>query len=271
MMIPRPLVVLSLVLSSACSAEAVKGVVASLPSANQNFKVFSVEAKASKPVKALPQGLAVATSLLLAFNSGFSNGACLGGGLTQGARKQAVSAVTGAWTTSAVGFASGDMATFKTNTKCMGSYLGGSLIAGFLNPKPVPFQLGEKVGLSFLIGSALMFTASQMAGKDPTALTPFLLALVANGLSNSVTSVHTANLCRTAHFSGITSDMGTFIGQILGGNNANLFKLKVFAGLAACFWIGGAVAFQVAQSMASSSLMVCAILYALTALSTMLL
>ena len=262
---PRSLITLSLLLSSVFSAGAVKGISANLASK----KVFEVE-RAGASKKALPKGLAVASSLLLAFNSGFSNGACLGGGVSSGAKKQAVSAVTGAWTTSAVGFASGDMGAFKSNAKCIGSYLSGSAIAGFLNPNPTTFQMGENVPATFFIGAALMYGASTLAGKDSSSLLPYLLALAANGLCNSVTSVHTANLCRTAHFSGITSDMGTFIGQILGGNNANLFKLKVFAGLAASFWVGGAVSYQVAQSMASSSLMVCAILYALTGLSSML-
>jgi Protein of unknown function (DUF1275) len=73
------------------------------------------------------------------------------------------------------------------------------------------------------------------------------LCAVANGIQNSITSVHTGNLCRTSHYTGISSDMGTFLGQCLGGNTANFMKLKVFFGLACCFWTGGYLSFFTAK------------------------
>ena len=62
----------------------------------------------------------------------------------------------------------------------------------------------------------------------------------------------TTNLCRTSHFTGISSDMGTFLGQILRGNMANLFKLKVFAGLATSFWLGGYLSYALSKAHGSS-------------------
>jgi uncharacterized membrane protein YoaK (UPF0700 family) len=213
---------------------------------------------------------AVMAGMLLAFNSGYSNGCCLGGGVVAGNAKQAVAAVTGAWTTSALGFASGDMKQCTTQLKALASYIGGSAIAGFMIPKPVAYTLSERVGPTFLIGSVLMYLASSLAKSDPTSMNCFYLALMANGLQNSITSVHTGNMCRTAHFSGCSSDMGTFIGQILGGNKDNLFKLKVFIGLASSFWIGGYVAYHVTQEVTSSSLLFCAALHFLIGSGLML-
>ena len=84
---------------------------------------------------------------------------------------------------------------------------------------------------------------------------------MANGINNSVTSTMTSNLCRTSHFTGISSDMGTFLGQVLRGNKANLFKLKVFAGLAACFWIGGYLSYELGQTYGTSVLYASAAIY----------
>ena len=207
------------------------------------------------PLGAISKKQAVMAGMLLAFNSGYSNGCCLGGGVVAGKNKNAVAAVTGAWTTSALGFASGNMDAFTTQLKGILSYMSGSAIAGALIPNPKPFVLADNTGVAFLVGSALMLAASQMAEKSPAAMTCFFLALMANGLQNSVTSVHTANLCRTAHFSGITSDMGTFIGQCLMGNKENLFKLQTFALLGLSFWLGSYSSFFITQQMTSQSLL----------------
>lgn len=228
-----------------------------------NNPISRVTAKVEiKAPKKIASNVAVASSLLLAFNSGYINGCCLSGGLVDGVTKQAVSAVTGAWTTSALGFAAGTKA-FPTQMKAIASYFGGSAIAGVMIPKPVAFQLAGNTGLAFLVGAAILYLASNLAGSDPSSMTPFYLALIANGLQNSITSVHTANLCRTAHFSGITSDMGTFVGQCLMGNRANLFKLKVFAALAASFWVGGVSSYYATQEMSNGSLLFSAALYLL--------
>ena len=161
-----------------------------------------------------------------------------------------------------IGFASGDMKSFFTHVRAVLSYFAGSAIAGLMIPRPKPFVLDSGTGPTFLVGSALLYAASRFAESLPTTKVCFFLALMANGLQNSVTSALTANLCRSTHFTGITSDMGTFAGQCLRGNTENLFKLQTFALLALSFWIGGFVGYFVSQSMTSASLYLSAALYA---------
>jgi len=60
--------------------------------------------------------------------------------------------------------------------------------------------------------------------------------------------------------------MGTFIGQILRGNKANLFKLKVFAGLAAAFWFGGYVSYGLSKTHGASALYASVAVYLFMAL-----
>lgn len=189
---------------------------------------------------------AVAMGMVLAFNSGVINGACLSGLLAEGT-KQATAAVTGAWTNSALGMAQGATAQFALNAKCILSYMSGSMIGGLMVPSPTTFKLDVAGSLPlFALASGLLVAAASLA--DAKNINYLFLCLIANGISNSMTSTLTANLCRSAHFSGITSDIGTFLGQVLRGNKTNLLKLKTFALLAACFWAGGYVSYGLTES-----------------------
>jgi hypothetical protein len=189
---------------------------------------------------------AIAMGMVLAFNSGVINGACLSGMLAEGT-KQATAAVTGAWTNSALGMARGASSQFALNAKCILSYMGGSLISGLAVPNPTTFSLDVAGSLPlFGLASGLLVAAAALAGEKNTNY--LFLCCIANGISNSLTSTLTANLCRSAHFSGITSDIGTFAGQVLRGNKTNLLKLKTFALLAACFWAGGFFSYGLTES-----------------------
>lgn len=196
----------------------------------------------------------VTAGILLAFNSGYINGCCLKGTFVE-STKQAVAAVTGAYTTSAIAFADGRIEFFLLQMRVLASFIAGSAIGGVLNPSPKTFELADSAGKSFLLASAFLFGANYLASaKAPGSNWIFYFAAIANGIQNSVTSVHTANLCRTSHYSGISSDIGTFSGQCIGGNTTNAFKLKVFLGLAASFWLGGYVSYFATEVYTSSSL-----------------
>jgi hypothetical protein len=196
----------------------------------------------------------VTAGLLVAFNSGYINGCCLKGTFVEGT-KQAVAAVTGAYTTGAIALADGRLDFFKLQAKVLASYISGSAIAGALIPTPKLYDLAENTGTAFLLAGTFLFAAHYLAtGKGPSSNWIFYFAAIANGITNSVTSVHTANLCRTAHYSGISSDIGTFSGQWIGGNDANAFKLKVFIALAISFFMGGYASYFVSDAYTSSSL-----------------
>lgn len=199
---------------------------------------------------------AVGISLLLALNSGFINGCTLSGFL---GTKQATAAVTGSWTNSAIGFASGSDA-FASQVKMILSYMTGSFIASLYNPEPAQFEFSNITFKPSLLTAAILLAGAHKMAKDGN--TNFLvLCAIANGINNSVTSVLTGNLCRTAHFSGITSDIGTFLGQVLRGNSANLMKLKVFSLLALCFWVGGALSYFAVKDNGANALIFPTVVY----------
>lgn len=207
---------------------------------------------------------AIVTGILLALNSGFINGCCLSGAVAWDGSRQAVAAVTGAYTTSALGLASGNLRQFATQLSVLLCYVTGSAISGLMNPNPVAFAAPSSTdSLCLFTGAVLLFYAAVLASHaDSPPLACFCLAAMASGVQNSLSSAATGNLCRTTHFTGISSDIGTFLGQILRGNRANLFRLRVFGALTLAFWTGGLLSLAAAERFAAGSLVFGALLYA---------
>lgn len=203
--------------------------------------------KTTEKPKLMPitQKAAVGMGMLLAFNAGAVNAASLSGLLAEGT-KMGTAAVTGAWTNSAIGAASAvqgaSASAFLFNTKCILSYISGAVISGAFIPEPKAFEVDVKKTIPlFGVASALLVTSGFFAKASNVKY--FYFALLANGLQNSFTSTLTANLCRTSHFTGISSDMGTFIGQILRGNKTNQTRLRNIFLIGLSFWTGGFLSF----------------------------
>mmetsp|Transcript_12493 Transcript_12493/g.17209 ORF Transcript_12493/g.17209 Transcript_12493/m.17209 type:complete len:478 (-) Transcript_12493:207-1640(-) len=187
---------------------------------------------------------AVCAGICLSFNSGFINGCCLSGLLTEsGSTVQSVSGFTGAYTKAGLGLADGDTSFFGFEVSMISSFIAGSCISALLNPTPLPHQLGPTYGPTFLLGSVLLAIASILSSTHPEQKNLFYFAAAANGLQNGMTSMYSANLIRTTHLTGTSTDIGLFLGQMLRGNFANAWKLGVLASLAISFWLGSYVSF----------------------------
>ena len=217
----------------------------------------------------------VILGLILSFNSGFSNGVCLSGFLTPNDVRwnvQSTSGMTGAYTVSALalaettnyradadgtddgeesylqGFSSFQFFGFQI---CMIlSTIAGSTISAILNPRPFPWRVAPMYAPTLLIGGLFICIAAILSSFDPDMNEGttdlhyfFFFVAAANGVQNGISSVYTANLIRTTHMTGTTTDIGLFIGQYLRGNKKNLWKLYILLGLALAFWFGGFVAF----------------------------
>ena len=218
----------------------------------------------SSNIKKINPHVAILYGMILAFNSGLINGVTLSGILSS--IKQPSSAVTGSWTNSALAMAE-STSNLYTNLglKCIYAYMGGSFVAGLFNPYPINYTMKRHtVRPSFLIASFAMYLSYEFVTKhnnDGSGTGWILFAVFANGIQNSITSSMTSNLMRTAHYSGITSDMGTFIGQSMRGNKANKLKLKLFYVLGPCFWYGGYFSLGLTKAMGSKVLLLSCLLY----------
>jgi len=192
---------------------------------------------------------AVKVGQLLALNSGFVNGCCLGGGILKG-HNQAVAAVTGAHTTAALSLAkknSNNLPFFFSQLCILLAYSGGSALYGILQPNPQLFEWDASLGYGFFLAAGLLAMSSFLANNSNSSSSIAhshyyycyaMLATMACGLHNGMTSVHSGNLVRSAHMSGMTSDVGSFVGQALRGNKQNMEKLRIFLRLVLCFFLG---------------------------------
>jgi uncharacterized membrane protein YoaK (UPF0700 family) len=201
-------------------------------------------------------------AMLLAFNSGFSNGLSLSGLLAPVGSAlypaQSTSGYTGVYTSSALALASSSFETYhrtssnETNVQVFGfqicmamSFVSGSTISALLNPRPSPWRLAPMYAPTFLLGAIFMCIAASMAyaepksSKDPHKHRFFFFVALANGIQNGISSMYSANLIRTTHMTGTSTDIGLFLGQLFRGNYANVWKLKILLGLVASFWLGG--------------------------------
>mmetsp|Transcript_25945 Transcript_25945/g.39899 ORF Transcript_25945/g.39899 Transcript_25945/m.39899 type:complete len:594 (+) Transcript_25945:107-1888(+) len=203
--------------------------------------------------------------LLLSLNSGYINGLCLSG--LVGPDRQAVSAFTGTYTKSGLALASGDPKLFGFEFTLILSFIGGALISGAMNPQAIPHKLVPTYGPTFLIGSIFMIASAIFGVTLPNGRALYYFAAMANGLQNGMTSTYSANLIRTSHLTGTSTDIGLIAGQMLRGNMKNYWKFKVLVGLAASFWLGGLISFYSAQKFLSQSLWFSAALYLLVGMT----
>ena len=202
--------------------------------------------------------LAVAGGFL-ALNTGFLNGVALSGLLfPAGAPCQAVAACTGAYTNFAVAAATSSQALYGNMFQigAIVSYSAGSLVNGLLNPEGVQWQ-SRVPAKSLLLSAALVASAFVL---QPVVASPRLVwyaLTIACGIQNSFTSMLVAgNVLRSAHFSGITSDLGTVVGQALRGNREHIWKAPIWAGLVSCFVAGGFVSVRLLPAMGRKALLV---------------
>ena len=202
--------------------------------------------------------MVIVAGQLLAFNSGFTNGACLSGFLLPSERRQAVSAFTGAYTNSALFLADGDVDAFGFQICMILTFMLGACIAGLLTPQAVQYRIEPTYGPTFLIGAAVLFIASIISyadHKEAVEDTVFYLVAIANGIQNGLSSLYSGNLIRSTHFTGISTDIGLFAGQLIRGNNANNWKLVVLIALTISFWTGGFISYYATQHFTSSTLL----------------
>jgi len=193
--------------------------------------------------------------LLLSLNAGYINGLCLSGILSEsGSRQQGVSAFTGTYTQSGLALGMGEVKLFGFEFGLILSFVGGATISGAMNPKAIPHRLAPSYGPNFILGSVCMIVSAIMGELNPHGRTLYYFAAIAMGIQNGMTSLYSANLIRTTHLTGTSTDIGLILGQLMRGEMKNMWKLKVLVGLASSFWLGSFISFYSASYFLSRSL-----------------
>jgi len=205
--------------------------------------------------------------ILLAFNAGYLNGVCLAGfidpdyqqGVTKG---QSVAGFTGAYTNVGLSTADGDGSEVWWQIKMIMCFIGGAFLSGVINPTPKPWKLQRMYPPLFILGSVLLFAAFFFSKYDSGHRYFYYFAAAANGVQNGMSSMYSANLLRTTHMTGTSTDIGMFLGQWVRGNTKNRGKLGVLLLLVFGFVLGSLVAWEAGEFWRSESLLLSAILFA---------
>eukprot|EP00526_Cylindrotheca_closterium_P016227 CAMPEP_0113632772 /NCGR_PEP_ID=MMETSP0017_2-20120614/17042_1 /TAXON_ID=2856 /ORGANISM="Cylindrotheca closterium" /LENGTH=337 /DNA_ID=CAMNT_0000543357 /DNA_START=31 /DNA_END=1044 /DNA_ORIENTATION=+ /assembly_acc=CAM_ASM_000147 len=180
---------------------------------------------------------------ILAITSGIINGATLMG---LWSNSQGTAALTGTYTKSALFLAKREWKTCLWYFKCLVAWLAGSTLVGLMIPEPSAFEVKYPKGLAacLAIGATCLSFAGFTSGPNFV-----LLCLAAQGIQDAVSSIMTSNLCRTTHMTGITCDLGTFLGQFLRGNSQviNSTKARAFSLLALSFSAGAFMSFPLSN------------------------
>ncbi|MGK3741855.1 MAG: uncharacterized membrane protein YoaK (UPF0700 family) [Bacillariaceae sp.] len=184
---------------------------------------------------------------------------CLSGNLSA---SSTVTGVTGLYTTSAIellnlnGTDYNNLQQYKFIVCMILSVMFGSFISSIMNPHPVAFELSPRFGPTFLTGG--IFTSLGAYMSIESFRSEFYFTAIGNGIMNGISSMYTANLIRTTHLTGTTTDIGLFIGQLIRGNTTNLWKLYILGGLATSFWLGSICGVVVSQYKGKYALLVSA-------------
>ncbi|MFW2178043.1 MULTISPECIES: YoaK family protein [unclassified Moraxella] len=169
---------------------------------------------------------------ILAFNAGCINSTAL-----VGFTHLSASHVTGNVTLFASAFAEGDFEKMAMVCIVLLSFLFGATISGFVVGSTA-LQAGRRYGVALLIEACLLtvslvlFSFHSFWGQ--------VFSAMACGLQNSMVATYSGAVIRTTHLTGLTSDMGSAIGNMLAGRQINK-KMFVFQSMIWYSFCGGGV------------------------------
>jgi uncharacterized membrane protein YoaK (UPF0700 family) len=202
-----------------------------------------------EPLVQLSVRTTVGLGSLLALNAGYLNGLGLLGALGP---VQSVTVVTGALTHSALHWAKANPSWFLP-MKIVLSYMLGSGISGYLNPFAQPRQLSRiRVSGTLAVGTLLLALAAFLHINDVPSMNVYYFLTAANGLQNGLTSTYSGKMIRSTHYTGLTSDTGTYIGEILQNNKKNVDRVIINTLLAISFWSGAAISYFMSHTVAAT-------------------
>ena len=159
-------------------------------------------------------------AVVLAFCAGILNTTVL-----MGITHISASHVTGNVSLFAVSMMAGDWLNFQLLLITIGSFWLGSVLSGAIIGSS-ELNIGRHYGYAMLL-EVLLLSASLWMYLDE---------------QNSMVATYHGTVIRTTHLTGITSDLGSAVGNWLVGRRVNIKRIILHSGLWWAFFIGGIVA-----------------------------
>lgn len=179
-------------------------------------------------------------------------------------RHEAISHLTGSTTLLGTAAATGDFGDAMHWLLVLLSFLLGAVLSGFI-VRQQTLQLGRRYGAALLVEAGLLLLAVPLLHAQLDA--GLYAASMACGLQNAMASTYSGTVLRTTHLSGIFTDLGIALGQLLRGLQADLLRVRLCLMLIGSFLAGsffGGIAYR---SMEENTLLIPAALTGLTGLA----
>lgn len=131
-----------------------------------------------------------------------------------GFEHQAVTHLTGTTTLLGAAMARGDLRAIAHLAGVALAFMAGAALSGVLIQDST-LQLGRRYGVALALESLLLFSAIPLFMRGQLA--GALLAAMACGLQNAMATTYSGAVIRTAHLSGMFTDLGIGLGHALRG------------------------------------------------------
>ncbi|RMH28154.1 MAG: DUF1275 domain-containing protein [Planctomycetota bacterium] len=116
------------------------------------------------------------------------------------------------------------------------AFVVGAVLSGVIIGSST-LRLGRRYGLAILLESALLALA--VATIERSLPAGAMLAASAAGLQNAMASSYRSLIIRTTHVTGLLTDIGFQIGQLLGGHRIEPWRFALLGMLLSAFVTGG--------------------------------
>lgn len=167
-----------------------------------------------------------------------------------------VSHVTGALTKFGVSVAPAEGEALTVNGLTILCFLLGNILAGVVIGES-QLQLGRRYGVTLMMHSAFLFFA--IFFLDLRTHTAAYVLSLACGLQNGMATTYSGAVLRSSHMTGVMTDFGILISQLLTGRPAQMWRLPIFFSLLTGFVLGAVTAGFADQRWGIYSLMISAV------------
>lgn len=174
-----------------------------------------------------------------------------------GFRHQAITHMTGTSSLLGVAVAQGDLGELLHFGTLLLAFLAGCALSGFVIGDST-LRLGRRYGVALSIEAMMLFGAVPLLHQQHDA--GLWLAAAASGLQNAMAGTYSGAVIRTSHVSGISTDLGTWLGHYLRGVAVDGRKARLYAALFAGFLAGGVAAGLVFPYLHEGTLLLPAVL-----------
>lgn len=155
-----------------------------------------------------------------------------------GFEHQAVTHLTGTTTLLGAAAAQGELRTAGRLGLMIAAFVAGAVLSGMLIQDST-LKLGRRYGVALAIEAALLAAAVPLF--EDGAIAGAALAAMACGLQNAMTATYSGAVVRTAHLSGMFTDLGIFLGHRLRGMAVDRRRLSLCVVIILGFAAGGVV------------------------------